>query len=346
MQLSKNLFAKIAIFTLVITIVWMFSGCGNQNKAIEKNLVENGYYIEATDSGVSIKKFYKNNNEMRAFSYNPETNNINYCDEYLLENIRVDLVSGKIANNLTDIPNKFLKKEATMLQKYANKELNNLNLSQDELLKYMNYKMSKDPNSVGNNSNASIEIEKEPNPIINKTKLEYLTLTHLDKYSSNLESELGGIYYYKDIPLLSKDCDILDTYGVVDQGAIYRKIATLLEGFNTGFNSGSQYSQYVIGDTISEKADFEPYYNKLSKFITTENSLENVMNKFKSLKSIEGDFNNNTKSYNFKINNLSNCAKEMNISEEMLGAILAMIDEYAPTIEFDGDSYSCKLKIK
>lgn len=39
-------------------------------------------------------------------------------------------------------------------------------------------------------------------------------------------------------------------------------------------------------------------------------------------------------------------AKEMHITEKMLGYVLAVIDEYGPEENFKGNSYSCKLQVK
>ncbi len=70
------------------------------------------------------------------------------------------------------------------------------------------------------------------------------------------------------------------------------------------------------------------------------------MKKFEKLKSINGSFNHSSKKYNFTINDTSDCAKELGISEEGLGYILAMLDEYAPKTSFSGNSYTFKLNIQ
>lgn len=338
---EANLSKKILVGLLCLISTITFAGCSNKNESVEKTLIENGWYIEASDEDILIKKFYDNIIGIRCFRYDNESTSIEFLDEFLLDGVIVNIKDGSIASNFTHINDNFFKDEAIKLKNFANQELANLNLSYDELLDYMNYKMDNDPNCAGDDSTAIIEIEEDLTPLMSTVKTEYIALTDLSISSPNIKKDGFMQYSYKDIPLLSEDCGDI----IIDQGAIYRKVATLLEGFNMGLNNGSQYSEYVIGKYISDKSDFEPYYTSLSKFITNNNSLENVMNKFASLDSVKGNFDTNAKSYNFQITNLTECAKEMQISEEMLGAILAMIDEYAPTVEFTDNSYTCKLNL-
>jgi len=47
--------------------------------------------------------------------------------------------------------------------------------------------------------------------------------------------------------------------------------------------------------------------------------------------------------YDFEITDLTRAANEMKITEEGLGYILAMINEYGATVEFGENSYRCEM---
>lgn len=183
--------------------------------------------------------------------------------------------------------------------------------------------------------------ETEP-PKISATYSSYLTATTLTKANLKKENSATGTkYYYKDLPLLSEDVEWIENSinkeGTVNQGAIYRKLAKLLEGYAIHMNNGGSYSKYIFGDTVSTD-DFGQYATIVSEFITSEDSLYHVLKKFESLECVEGNFDYANNSWSFTVPDLTQCAEEMQISEEMLGYIFAMLDEYAPTITFDGNS--------
>lgn len=184
--------------------------------------------------------------------------------------------------------------------------------------------------------------ETEP-PEISATYSAYITATTLKKANLKKEnSTLGTKYYYNnDLPLLSEDVEWIENpinkEGTVNQGAIYRKLAKLLEGYAFHMNNGSSYSKYIFGDSVSID-EFGQYATIVSEFITNEDSLYYVLKKFESLECVEGNFDYANNIWYFSVANLTQCAEEMQISEEMLGYIFAMLDEYAPTITFDGNS--------
>ena len=183
--------------------------------------------------------------------------------------------------------------------------------------------------------------ETEPSKI-SATYSSYLTATTLTKANLKKENSATGTkYYYQDLPLLSEDVDWIENpinkEGTVNQGAIYRKLAKLLEGYAIRMNNGSSYSKYIFGDTVSTD-EFGQYATIVSEFVTNEDSLYHILKKFESLECVDGNFDYANDSWSFNIPDLTQCAKEMQISEEMLGYIFAMLDEYAPTITFDGNS--------
>lgn len=153
----------------------------------------------------------------------------------------------------------------------------------------------------------------------------------------------SGSYCYNGIPLLKDDCEWIDsswnTEGTVNQGAIYRKMAYLLEGLK--YNDYTDYAEYIIGYIPQTKDDFTPYAENAKNFITINDSVQNIMKKFESLSVVNGEFDyeaNTIGNYNITISNLSKCAKEMQISEEILGYIIAFLNEYTDDITFDNNT--------
>lgn len=200
-----------------------------------------------------------------------------------------------------------------------------------------------------NNDSADKEITVYPTPTQETISKEeqsatyeaFLTATNL--MVSDLTLTDSGKYYYNDLIILSQDTEHLsmythlDTEPQINQGALYRTIAKYLDGYEMMLNNGKSYSDTLLGFEVSG-TDFAPYAENAGKFISLEDSLFNVLTKFSQLESAEGNFDFVNNSFSFSVPDLTACAKEMMISEEMLGYIFAMLDEYAPTISFDGNS--------
>ena len=173
----------------------------------------------------------------------------------------------------------------------------------------------------------------------------FITATNLCAEDLTKKSSSAGVaYYYKGHPLLSEDAEWIENpinkEGTVNQGAIYRKIAKLLAGFNMFLNDGSDYCELLTGMAYSNRDAFLPYVSNASEFICMENGLYHTLKKFEKTESVSGtfDFSNNT--FHFVIDDLTSCAVQMQISEEMLGYVLAMMDEYAFSFTFNGNSCS------
>lgn len=198
--------------------------------------------------------------------------------------------------------------------------------------------------STDQNSTESSKSETDTYVVYN-TYTTVLALTKADLTKKNTST--GTKYYYHDLPLLSEDVEWIDNpinkNGTVNQGAIYRKLAKLLVGYTLGLNNGSAYSKYIFGDNFSTD-DFGKHAPIVSEFITNEDSLYHILKKFESLECVDGSFDYANNSWSFSIDDLPQCAKEMHISEEMLGYIFALLDEYAPKITFNGNSCTFNLK--
>lgn len=104
----------------------------------------------------------------------------------------------------------------------------------------------------------------------------------------------GTSYFYKDIELLSEDVEWItnpiNKEGTVNQGAIYRKMAKLLAGFNMFLNDGSNYCELLTGMPYSNRDDFAGYASNAGEFICMEEELYHILKKFESVEAASGTF--------------------------------------------------------
>lgn len=181
------------------------------------------------------------------------------------------------------------------------------------------------------------------------TEIAYKTACALTMDDLEEETSFTGttFYYYNGFIIQPEDAEWLttswNTEKTLEQGALYRTIASYLEGFFSGINNGDSYSEIVCGVKWKSKWEFEQYATNAAEFICAEDSLNNVMKKLETISCVSGDFDYNNQKYNIVISDLSKCADEMMISEKMLGYILAMIAEHTREIVFDGNSCSINL---
>ena len=159
---------------------------------------------------------------------------------------------------------------------------------------------------------------------------------------SDLDGTIGN-WSYQGLPLLSDDCAWIDNSlnknGTVNQSAIYMKIANCLEGFAIG-NDWKSYAEWVVGYVPESKEEFAEYVDNAKEFIVTDNQLIAIMKKLNTLNCVEGQFDFDSGkfgTYIVDIQDLTVCAQEIGVSEEMLGYIFAMVGSYGANISFNGN---------
>lgn len=157
-------------------------------------------------------------------------------------------------------------------------------------------------------------------------------------------------YEYEGLSIIEVDrewiASPLNDKGTVEAGALYRSMASQLEGYSfIAYDSwkGSVVKVLFGFDKPETKEELSPYIDNVKDYIVLERPLKSVMNKLSTLSCIEGTINTDTGEYNFIITDLTQAANEMQITEKSLGYILAMVNEYGATVEFVGNSYSCKM---
>lgn len=172
-----------------------------------------------------------------------------------------------------------------------------------------------------------------------------LSIDQLDKKYSSFSGTTS--YYYGELIIQNEDVEWLNssrnTNKTLNQGALYRTIAKYLAGYSMKLNNGSAYCEILTGKQWIDNSTFEPLAKNAATFIVTDatEQLKSIMRKFQSLQSVTGQFDfeaGKLGKYTFDIPDLTKCAEEMQISEEMLGYIFALLDEFAPSISFNENS--------
>ena len=160
---------------------------------------------------------------------------------------------------------------------------------------------------------------------------------------------LGG-YRFQDMSIVEQDRDWiedpLNKNGTVEKGALYRTLATGIEGFS--FISYNQWRGSIVPvlfgfEKPATKDELAPYIDNAATFIVLEGPLKSVMNRLAALSCVEGTIDTSAGVYQFTITDLQKAAEEMQITEQTLGYILAMVEEYGPTTSFSGNTYTCDL---
>lgn len=188
-------------------------------------------------------------------------------------------------------------------------------------------------------------LEKELISIVVKdypTHEAYLQAVNISE--SNISITATGSGEYEGIHISQ------DEIGRLEDGSVYRSIAKQLEGFyvlGEDFygNWGNDIVPIVFGfEKKSTWKEMCPYIDEAMLIISRKPTLGYILSRISKCASTEGKFNFVEGEFDFTINNLTKLSEELNITERMLGYILADLEEYAPTTEFTGNSYKCSLK--
>ena len=179
----------------------------------------------------------------------------------------------------------------------------------------------------------------------------YLSRDELDGPS------VTGNYSYNGLTILNDDIEWMFTWGrdadYLPQDSLYHSVAKGLEGYDLFTKDGTETGLYGIwgADLVplafgfpkpSLYEDIKSYVRNAQEFVVNDDDqqLYVIMKKLQSLSCAVGHFDFENSIYNFEITDLSSAAKEMMISETMLGYTIAVLDCYKSNIAFDGNTTS------
>ena len=135
---------------------------------------------------------------------------------------------------------------------------------------------------------------------------------------------------------------------VVNQGAMYEEIAgglALYCDFGLSQSLDEAFFQILIGSG-NKPENWNELANDLYSFILLDGTEKEIISKLETLDCVNGTFDYDVRSYSFEISDLEMAASDLHISQEMLGYVLAKLNEYTDDIVFDGNSITCSLEVK
>lgn len=167
-----------------------------------------------------------------------------------------------------------------------------------------------------------------------ETHKEYLAAITLEK--SKLDKSSSGSYQYEGITVPDSEVNNIEA------GTMYRSISRQLEGFYLFGNMiyknwNTEIASTVFGiDKPESYDDMKPYVDSVFSYITPDATLPQILSWIQECTTVSGEFDYEKANFSFEITDLTATAKEMHITEKMLGYVLAVIDEYGPEENFKG----------
>lgn len=183
------------------------------------------------------------------------------------------------------------------------------------------------------------------------TEQSYYRATNLEKKDLEIEksSFSENVHYkYNGITLFPEDYADWPELGVfaINSDAVFNAVGKNLDFIigldGMGFGNWSDgFKSLLFGDTYIES--WESVRNRaqqLNRFIKTNTTEEEIIHALETISSSGGTFDYNNTAFSFVIADTKQAAKELGISEEMLGYTLAALTMYPVTISFSGYSVS------
>lgn len=155
-------------------------------------------------------------------------------------------------------------------------------------------------------------------------------------------------YEFKGYPISKDSVSKIGGKLVVNQGAMYEEIAgglALYCDFGLSQSLDETFFQILTGSG-NEPANWNELANDLYSFILLDGTEKEIISKLETLNCVSGTFDYDVRSYSFGISDLEMAASNLHISQEMLGYVLAKLNEYTDDIIFDGNSVTCSLEVK
>lgn len=155
-------------------------------------------------------------------------------------------------------------------------------------------------------------------------------------------------YEFKDYPISKDSVSKIGGKLVVNQGAMYEEIAgglALYCDFGLSQTLDEAFFRILIGSG-EEPENWNELANDLYVFILPDGTEKEIISKLETLDCVSGTFDYDARSYAFEIADLETAANELHLSQEMLGYVIAKLNEYTDDIVFDGNSMTCSLEVK
>ena len=176
-----------------------------------------------------------------------------------------------------------------------------------------------------------------------KTQLAYRLAICMKDHKDKLQN-IDGKIYYGTTDLIEIEPEYAE---YCESSAIYCSLAEKVQDFiKNGKRNYKTYSDDLF-DTLfgirkpSTYKKAKPYFEKIKSLFVSNDGSEGIFNCLKNTNSVSGTFDFAKRYAEFEITNTSELAKELGVSEEALGYILAVFDDYLADVQFDGEC--CKV---
>ena len=353
--------ASLSIFVITL-ILSLFVACGKKPEATSiiatySGSTEAGTAIDDANSGIEVKEVYSDGSEKMIDDWKikiphmltagatttVEIQHGELTTELVIECTTVALKTITPSYTGSTKPGTVINKDdITLTGKYSDgseKILDNWDMDKEYTLKSGQetaVKIKCDGREV------TLKIQADPP---SEVEAIYNMATTLTKDKCSKDSL--GMYSYNGITFTINDSEWLDNpmnkSGQVTPSAFYVKLAKCLEGFSIG-NSWESYSPHILGYTPESREAFGELVDDLSSFIVYDHPGQALLKKFQTVSCVE--ITGEDKDYDVTITSLSECAEEMGISQEMLGYIIAALNDCGgENIEFNGEVCSFHLYI-
>ncbi|MCM1221141.1 MAG: hypothetical protein NC548_42330 [Lachnospiraceae bacterium] len=120
----------------------------------------------------------------------------------------------------------------------------------------------------------------------------------------------------------------------IERSCIYLTLQGCLTFFSMG-NSWQNYMPYIMSDVPKSKEECADYVDEFLTWMTDSWLAPSCFEKFDTLSCVDISEKDNV--YICKISDTTKCAEELNISEEMLGYIIAALEDSGTTTKFNGN---------
>lgn len=135
---------------------------------------------------------------------------------------------------------------------------------------------------------------------------------------------------------------------VINQGAMYEEIGAGIDLY-CEFGLSQLLDDVffsVLLDADGEPEDWDELSQELYGFITADGTDKEILSKLETLSTVSGSFDYEDRNYSFEIADLEKTAEELHISQEMLGYVLAKLNEYTDNLVFEGNKLICSFEVK
>lgn len=226
-----------------------------------------------------------------------------------------------------------------------------------EMQENSNTTSSSTENTSTETSSTETDSSQKEESTISAVEKAYIIAINLTKADLTKGYAIGDFstWEYKGISLAYEDCEFINaeynSKEQVNQGAIYRALADSLEDLIKldSQNKNIKYkddASLLFGYVPETQEEFISKAKNAAEFISCDDSLIKTMKAFEKTESVDGTFDYTGNKFEFVISDVSVCADEMGISEEMLGYILALFDEYSADVNFEDNTCHFSLTVK